>query len=110
MKVFENHAQDTRYREMTYRLTTVTARFGTGGWNVPLVSCGEGVRSLTPLECERLQGFPDNWTRIPYKGKSAENCPDSPRYKAIGNSWAVPCVQWLGRMIDAEFERLGVER
>lgn len=58
------------------------------------------VRKLTPLECERLQGFPDNWTRIPYRGKSEEDCPDSPRYKAIGNSWAVPCVRWIGKRIN----------
>ena len=54
------------------------------------------VRRLTPVECERLQGFPDNWTRIPYRGKTKENCPDAPRYKAIGNSWAVPVVRWIG--------------
>ena len=58
------------------------------------------VRRLTPLECERLQGFPDNWTRIPFKGKSAEECPDAPRYKALGNSFAVPVVAWIGKRID----------
>lgn len=57
------------------------------------------VRKLTPLECERLQGFPDNWTKIPYRGKSADDCPDSPRYKAIGNSMAVPVMRWLGERI-----------
>lgn len=57
------------------------------------------VRKLTVIECERLQGFPDNYTRIPYKGKSAADCPDSPRYKALGNSWAVPCVRWIGERI-----------
>lgn len=63
------------------------------------VSKEQSVRRLTPVECERLQGFPDNWTKIPYRGKSAEECPDSPRYKAIGNSWAVPCVRWIGERI-----------
>ena len=63
------------------------------------------VRKLTPVECERLQGFPDNWTRIPYRGKPAEDCPDSPRYKAIGNSWAVPCVRWIGERIKKELEK-----
>ncbi len=58
-----------------------------------------GVRRLTPLECERLQGFPDNWTRIGYKNKPPEDCPDAPRYKAIGNSWAVPVVRWIGERI-----------
>lgn len=63
------------------------------------------VRKLTPLECERLQGFPDNWTRIPYRGKSEEDCPDSPRYKAIGNSWAVPCVRWIGKRINKKLSQ-----
>lgn len=62
------------------------------------------IRRLTPLECERLQGFPDNWTRIPWRGKSAEDCPDGPRYKAIGNSWAVPVARWIGENI-ARYER-----
>lgn len=57
------------------------------------------VRRLTPTECERLQGFPDNWTQIPYKGKPAEECPDTPRYKALGNSFAVPVVRWIGERI-----------
>ena len=63
------------------------------------------VRKLTPRECERLQGFPDDYTKIPYRGKSAEDCPDSPRYKAIGNSWAVPCVNWIGKRIQKELEK-----
>lgn len=59
------------------------------------------VRRLTPLECERLQGFPDGHTLIAWKGKPAEECPDSPRYKAIGNSMAVPVMRWLGERIEA---------
>ena len=59
------------------------------------------VRRLTPVECERLQGFPDNWTAIPWRGKPAEECPDSHRYKAMGNSMAVPVMRWLGSRIDA---------
>ena len=54
------------------------------------------VRRLTPLECERLQGFPDNWTKISYKGEKAEDCPSSLRYKAIGNSMAVPVMRFIG--------------
>ncbi|MFN9954645.1 MAG: DNA cytosine methyltransferase [bacterium] len=50
------------------------------------------VRRLTPRECERLQGFPDGWTDIPYRGKRAA---DGPRYKALGNSWAVNCGEWI---------------
>lgn len=58
------------------------------------------VRRLTPKECERLQGFPDDWTRIPYRGKPAEECPDGPRYKAIGNSMAVPVMRWIFERIE----------
>ncbi|RHL25419.1 DNA cytosine methyltransferase [Collinsella sp. AF38-3AC] len=57
------------------------------------------VRRLTPLECERLQGFPDGHTLIGWKGKPAEECPDGPRYKAIGNSMAVPVMRWIGKHI-----------
>jgi DNA (cytosine-5)-methyltransferase 1 len=59
------------------------------------------VRRLTPVECERLQGFPDNYTAIPYRGKPADKCPDGPRYKALGNSMAVPVMAWIGRRITA---------
>lgn len=57
------------------------------------------VRRLTPVECERLQGFPDNYTLISYRKKPAEQCPDSPRYKALGNSMAVPVMRWIGERI-----------
>jgi DNA (cytosine-5)-methyltransferase 1 len=58
---------------------------------------GSAVRRLTPVECERLQGFPDNYTNTPWRGKPTS--PDGPRYKALGNSWAVPKFTWLGRRI-----------
>jgi DNA (cytosine-5)-methyltransferase 1 len=58
------------------------------------------IRRLTPRECERLQGFPDDWTLIPYRNKSAELCPDGPRYKACGNSMAVPVMRWIGQRIN----------
>ena len=54
------------------------------------------IRRLTPKECERLQGFPDDWTKIPYRNKPADQCPDGPRYKACGNSMAVPVMRWIG--------------
>lgn len=63
------------------------------------VAMGKVLRRLTPLECERLQGMPDNHTRIPWRGKPAEACPDGPRYKAIGNSMAVPVMRWIGDRI-----------
>ena len=64
------------------------------------VSDGLQVRRLTPTECERLQGFPSNHTLIPWRGKPAAECPDSPRYKAVGNSMAVPVMRWIGERIE----------
>lgn len=66
------------------------------------VSDGLHIRRLSPTECERLQGFPDNHTLIPWRGKPAEECPDSPRYKAIGNSMAVPVMRFIGKRIQHE--------
>ncbi|MCK6743750.1 phage N-6-adenine-methyltransferase [Enterobacter cloacae] len=67
----------------------------------PHVFLGTQVRRLTPIECERLQGFPDNHTLIGWRGKDAAECPDGPRYKAIGNSMAVPVMRWIGERIAA---------
>jgi DNA (cytosine-5)-methyltransferase 1 len=66
-----------------------------------LVPVGHTVRRLTPIECERLQGFPDNYTQIPWRNKPADYCPDSPRYKSLGNSVAVPVLAWVGTRIAA---------
>jgi DNA (cytosine-5)-methyltransferase 1 len=55
------------------------------------------VRRLTPGECESLQGFPQGYTNVPHRNKPAA---DGPRYKALGNSWAVPCITWLGKRIE----------
>lgn len=79
--------------------STLTAQAGTGGNNIPSVISLNHVRRLTPIECERLQGFPDNHTCIPYRNKQAFECPDTPRYKAIGNSMAVPVMRWVGQRI-----------
>jgi DNA (cytosine-5)-methyltransferase 1 len=71
------------------------------GDTAPHVAAGMAVRRLTPRECERLQGFPDDYTLIPYKGKLAS---DGPRYRALGNSMAVPVMRWIGEriaMVDA---------
>lgn len=136
--VFDNHAQDARYSELKGVCPTVTARWGTGGGNTPIVArqtfneqsfshykesdkcstlkakagnIGNGsecliaektirwiVRRLTPVECERLQGFPDGYTDIgdwiDSKGKKHKYA-DSPRYKALGNSIALPQWFWL---------------
>jgi DNA (cytosine-5)-methyltransferase 1 len=70
------------------------------GRGLPIVPQSLRVRRLTPIECERLQGFPDNWSRIPWKGKPEDECPDGPRYTACGNSMAVPVMRWIGSRID----------
>lgn len=76
-------------------------REGENNFRVSNVAVSEmQVRRLTPVECERLQGFPDDYTRIPYKGKPAEKCPDGPRYKALGNSMAVPVMAWIGKKLN----------
>lgn len=64
------------------------------------------IRRLLPVECERLQGFPDDYTKVSYRTNPADNCPDSPRYKAIGNSMAVPVMAWLGQQIQNYLDRL----
>ena len=97
-QIFENHGTDSRVKPVKV-CPTVTSRRGTGGNNVPLSMQppSMAVRRLTPTECERLQGFPDGYTNIPWR-KAAES-PDGPRYKALGNSWAVPVVRWIGERI-----------
>ena len=173
-EVYECHGQDSRVKPLGETCSTVTAKYGTGGGNVPIISTvgfqstagaddaaaagenisptlrsdrpmavvhapdtancisaspssncspnvasGQGdvialsgmeqasyvqeglsVRRLTPIECERLQGFPDRFTQIPYRNKPSEKCPDGPRYKALGNSMAVPVMRWIGERIN----------
>jgi DNA (cytosine-5)-methyltransferase 1 len=124
--VYESHPSDSRTKELGDACSTVTARWGTGGGNTPFVlhanhvaptitSSGppysrtgnqhsevdalvvqSAVRRLTPTEAERLQGFPDGHTDIGWKGKAT---PDSHRYKAMGNSMAVPVMRWIGERI-----------
>ena len=113
--IYDNHGVDSRYTGPHPVSPTITARAGTGGNNLPLIGneasllcisdntlnqepndCDGGacpnqvnlIRRLTPLECERLQGFPDGWTNIP-------SASDSGRYKALGNSVAIPCVEYV---------------
>lgn len=77
----------------------LTPTGGRGGMGVGAIALPWAVRRLTPTECERLMGFPDGFTCIPYRGKPADKCPDGPRYKALGNSWAVNCADWIGERI-----------
>ena len=81
-------------------MNTVTAA------SVPGVGWQATVRKLLPIECERLMGFPDNWTRISWKGKPEEECPDAPRYKACGNSMCVNVMAWIGERIEAVNQKL----
>ena len=94
-------AFDQHYQPSTAAQTLIAG--GSGGrneMNHPTVfTAAMQVRRLTPTEAERLQGFPDNYTAIPWRGKPAAQCPDGPRYRALGNSWAIPCVSWIGERI-----------
>ena len=78
---------------------TLTKQSPTGGGQPQCVSVAMQVRRLTPVECERLQGFSDNYTNIPWRKKPES--PDGPRYKALGNSMAVPVMRWIGERIAA---------
>lgn len=78
---------------------TANIRAASGGSSRSYIAQPYAVRRLTPVECERLQGFPDDFTRIPWRKKAIEDCPDGPRYKALGNSWAVNCAEWIGERI-----------
>lgn len=80
---YANRVADIRVQDD--KINTLQARMGTGGNNMPMVATTQ-VRRLTPLECERLQGFPDGWT----EGQS-----DTNRYKQMGNAVAVPVVEWI---------------
>ena len=73
-----------------------------GSMQSPGMVSDQVIRRLTPMECERLQGLPDNWTQIPWHGKPAEQCPATPRYQCIGNSMAVPVMHWIGQRLDWE--------
>ncbi|MDE1492798.1 DNA cytosine methyltransferase [Xenorhabdus bovienii] len=84
--------------EISYTLTTT---------DVHGVNYGYAVRRLTPVECERLQGFPDNHTQIPWNGKTAADCPDGHRYRAIGNSMAVPVMAWIGKRVLMQIKNKG---
>jgi DNA (cytosine-5)-methyltransferase 1 len=83
---------------------TQTLKSPSGGVteSIGAVHIGMAVRRLTPVECERLQGFPDGYTNIPWR--KASESPDGPRYKALGNSWAVPVVAWIGQRIQNQLK------
>ena len=94
----ENTRAEVAYCDPSHSLSSGGGKPGQGYCGVQV---GMAVRRLTPMECERLQGFPDHYTAITYRNKPAA---DGPRYKALGNSMAVPVMAWIGRRI-AENER-----
>lgn len=99
--ILENHPDDSRITiSQGGVVQTLSSRMGTGGGNTPMAIQDRVVRRLTPLECERLQGFPDGWTDIgewtDTKGKKHKDA-DSPRYKALGNSIALPFWEWMAK-------------
>lgn len=85
-------------------LAAQNANNGGGGGGGGILHATHAVRRLTATECERLQGFPDGYTAIPWRGKPASECPDGPRYMSLGNSWAVNVVVWLFTRIDDELK------
>lgn len=100
-ETFFVHGVDVRNGTLTGELTH-TLQAGDhapdpGG--TPHVLSNANIRRSTPRECERLQGMADDYTLIPWRGKPASECPDGPRYKAIGNSKAVTVVRWIGRRL-----------
>jgi DNA (cytosine-5)-methyltransferase 1 len=119
---YGDHQQDTLHHESGIMSTLPGGTNNNAGHYTATVQA-MAVRRLTPVECERLQGFPDNYTNIPWsaakeaarkgisyeailalrgmtlRGPNLEDCPDGPRYKALGNSWAIPCVAWIGKRI-----------
>ena len=107
-KILENHPADSRVKICEDDVfQTLSSRMGTGGGNTPMVMEDEMeeaiVRRLTPMECERLQGYPDHWTDIgewvDSNGKTHKDS-DAPRYKALGNSIALPFWEWMAeRMV-----------
>lgn len=99
-QVYENHAADSRITPVEISPTLTSAESGSN--RTPALLHGMAVRRLTPIECERLQGFPDNYTDIKLNGKPAH---DGSRYKALGNSMAVPVMQWIGKQIQKAREQ-----
>ena len=100
----ENSRQEVRLEGGDGQITgALSSGGGKVGQGYPAAMVGMAVRRLTPVECERLQGFPDGHTDVPYRGKPAS---DGPRYKAIGNSMAVPCMAFIGLRIDLHLSEI----
>ena len=106
MMVLENHPADSRVKVCEDGVfQALTSRMGTGGGNVPMLKEEAVVRRLLPIECERLQGMPDDWSKygIDENGKVYE-LSDSARYKLQGNGIATPFWKWLLERISAQYD------
>jgi DNA (cytosine-5)-methyltransferase 1 len=102
-QIAQPQAVDFRNQSISDDVTGTLQSKSNGGYSLNyqpgILQPTMAIRRLTPTECERLQGFPDGWTKIPYRNKPEEVCPDGPRYKACGNSMAVPVMRWIGQRI-----------
>lgn len=96
---FERRFVRTTGGQPVYDLHPCLRADANSGDGAPCVATPMFVRRLTPVECERLQGLSDNWTLIPWRGKPPADCPDGPRYKAIGNGQTVTVMEWLANRI-----------
>jgi len=107
--VLERGYRMTRFGEYTDdgKASTILERDYKDATDLVAIPLKSTVRRLTPLECERLQGMPDDHTKIPWRNKPAAECPDGPRYKAIGNSMAVPVMRWIGERIELVEKTIG---
>jgi DNA (cytosine-5)-methyltransferase 1 len=97
---------DEEQNAMVNAFGTLKARTEGGGFEGTVMQTDMAVRRLTPTECERLQGFPDGYTDIQPNGKPT---PDGPRYKALGNSMAVPVMKWIGERIEQQAKHKGAQ-
>jgi DNA (cytosine-5)-methyltransferase 1 len=95
-------SHDLEWREDGTANAVLQPGGGAGGIGVGAISTRSQVRRLLPVETERLQGLPDGWTDIPWRGKT--NAPDGCRYRAVGNGFAVPVVRWIAERITAAVE------
>lgn len=96
----KDHGADAGSLSPTLRAMNFDGSHANGGGQVAITQ-ESGVRRLMPVECERLQGVPDHFTRIPWRGRPAEECPDGPQYRALGNAYPRPVLAWIGRRIAA---------
>lgn len=96
----QNSGKDYKARKCDVSQPLMAAGNVGGNQGGDFIQTGHSIRRLTPLEWERLQGFPDYYTKIPYKGKPKSKCPDTPRYRSLGNSMAVPVMRWIGERIE----------